>query len=486
GWVGAAIGSAQGSRGTHGLQPPDSGEYNPCMLRRNFVTSTAAGMTALSSSRVLGANDRINMALVGCGGRGRGVARDIREAGNVAYIAVADVYKTNAGTAREWAGADAKSFQDFRKALELKDVDAVHIATPDHWHAIASILACQAGKDVYVEKPASLTIREGRAMVNAARKHKRIVNVGTQHRSAPHFMKIAEMIQRGDIGQVKFVRIWNYANHTLFPMSPMPDRDPPAGLDWDMYLGPSPKVPFNQKRFLGSFRYFWDYSGGYITDFGNHRLDTMQQIMNVSAPHTISASGGLYVVKDGRETPDFVSVTYEYDGFIATYEGSNLNSYGMGGRTPAHRYYNSRGEWDQPNGMAFYGTEAVLVAERIGWEIFPEPDTATMGRRRSEGEAPPVPARKRSPNNKRMWENVAEPTKAHAANFIESLRSRKTPNADIEIGHRGTSVALLGNIAMRTGKKLRWDAKKEEFTGAADASAMLTRNLRKPWDLIKL
>jgi predicted dehydrogenase len=234
-----------------------------------------------------------------------------------------------------------------------------------------------------------------------------------------------------------------------------------------MYLGPSPKVPFNPNRFLGSFRYFWDYSGGYITDFGNHRLDTMQQIMGVSAPHTISASGGVLVLKDDRETPDFLTVTYEYDGFIATYEGSNLNTHGMGGRTPGHRYYNSRGEWDQPNGIAFYGTEATIFAERIGWEIFPEPP-------------------KGASSVKRMWENVEEPSKAHALNFVECVRSRKPPNADIEIGHRSTSVALLGNIAMKTGKKLHWDAKKEEFTGASDASAMLTRNLRKPWDLIKV
>jgi predicted dehydrogenase len=188
------------------------------MLRRNFVQTSGVVMTALSTSRILGANDRLNVGLIGCGGRGRYVARLIREAPNVAYTAVADVYTKNGESAREWAGPDARFFQDFRKLLELKDVDAIHIATPDHWHAIASVLACQAGKDVYVEKPTSLTIREGRAMVKAARKYNRIVSVGTQHRSAPHFMKIAEMIQRGDLGQVKFVRVWNYANRITRPM----------------------------------------------------------------------------------------------------------------------------------------------------------------------------------------------------------------------------------------------------------------------------
>jgi predicted dehydrogenase len=456
----------------------------PDMLRRNFVKASGLGVTALSASRVLGANDRINLGLIGCGGRGRGVARTLRDNNsNVAYTAVADVYTVNAGLAREWAGSDAKSFHDFRKLLELKEVDAVHIATPDHWHAIASVLACQAGKDVYVEKPTSLTVREGRAMVNAARKYNRIVDVGTQHRSAPHFMKIAGIIQRGDIGEVRFIRVWNYAYHTPGQLRKSTE-DTPKELDWDMYLGPSPKVPFDRNRFLGSFRYFWDYSGGYITDFGNHRLDTMQQIMNVSAPHTISASGGVFVVKDGRETPDFLTVTYEYDNFIVTYEGSNLNTHGMGGRTPGHRYYNSRGEWDQPNGIAFYGTEATIFAERIGWEIFPEPAPG-MGRRRGTEEGAPPPALRAS-KVKRMWENVEEPTRLHTVNFIESLRSRKAPHADIEIGHRSTSMCLLGNIAMKTGKKLKWDAKKEDFIGASDASAMLTRPLRKPYDWIKL
>src|SRR5215467_8256733 len=376
------------------------------MDRRDFLRgASAAGMTALSASRVLGANDRINIGLIGCGGRGRYVARLMRDGSpNVAYTAVADVYNKNADIAREWAGSDARSFPDFRRLLELKDVDAVHIATPDHWHAIATVLACEAGKDVYVEKPTSLTLREGRVMVNAARRYNRIVQVGTQHRSAPHFQKIAEMIQRGDIGEVKFVRVWNYANQTPDGIGRKPVQAPPEGLDWDMYLGPSPKVAFNPNRFLGSFRYFWDYSGGYITDFGNHRLDTMQQIMGVTAPKVISATGGKYVLQDDRETPDFLTVTYEYDGFTATYEGSNLNGYGMGGRTPGHRYYNARGESDQPNGIAFYGTEATIYAERIGWEIFPEPETPAFSPRRAAANQPPKPARAASV--KRMWENV--------------------------------------------------------------------------------
>jgi predicted dehydrogenase len=437
------------------------------MRRRTFLAASGVGLTALSASRVLGANDRVNVGLIGCGGRGRYVARLMHEVENVAFTGVADVYQTNAEAAREWAGADAACVQDFRKLLDRKDIDAVLIATPDHWHAIACVLACESGKDVYVEKPTSLTLREGRAMVEAARQHGRVVQVGTQHRSARHFRKVAEMIQSGAIGPVKFVRIWNYVNQTPNGIGRKPDSEPPEGLDWDMYLGPSPKVPFNPNRFLRTFRYFWDYSGGYITDFGNHRLDSMQQSMSVSAPRFISAAGGKYLIDDDRETPDLMTVTYEYDSFIVNYEGSNLNGFGVGGRTPGMKYYNARGEWDRPNGMAFYGTEATVFADRIGWEIFPETG-------------------KRASGIQREWENEAEPTRAHTANFVECVRSRKRPNADIEIGHRSTSVALLGNIAMKTRRRLEWNAEKEDFVDAPDASAMLTRVLRKPWDLIQL
>ena len=349
--------------------------------------------------------------------------------------------------------------------LELKDVDAVHIATPDHWHASIAILACAAGKDVYIEKPTSLTVREGRAMVEAARKHNRIVQVGNP---APLGAALPEDRRNdpGRRGRTREVRTrLELRQRVAQRHRPQARRRtaPPAWIG-TCTSARRRKSLTTRNRFLYTFRYFWDYSGGYITDFGNHRLDTMQEIMGATAPKTISATGGKYVLTDDRETPDFLTVTYEYDNFICTYEGSNLNGYGMGGRTPGQRYYNARGQWDQPNGIAFYGTRATVFAERIGWEAYPEPNS-------------PV---------KRSFENVEEPTRAHTVDFIESVRSRKPPNADIEIGHRGTTVALLGNIAMKTGKKLHWDAKVEAFTNAPEANAMLTRTLRKPWDLIRL
>jgi predicted dehydrogenase len=424
------------------------------MHRRAFLA------TALSATRILGANDRVRVGLIGCGGRGRYVAKFMSESPNAQFVAFADVYQNSAAEAKAWAGGEASQFQDFRKLLELKDVDAVQVATPDHWHGLVAVLACQAGKDVYVEKPISHNIAEGRAMVQAARKYKRVVFAGTQQRSAPHFAELANLVQSGGIGKVHLVRVWNFSNMLPDGIGRVPDSDPPNGLDWDMYLGPAPKVPYNRKRFQSTFRWFWDYAGGTITDFGTHRFDTVHQIMGADRPVGVSATGGRYELKDAGEMPDTMEVTYEYPGFLLQYEMSNINSHGMGGRTPGMKYYHGVREDDRPHGMAFYGSEGTIFADRIGFDVYPEADKV-----------------------KRRHENTIDATSIHAKRFIEAVRNRTTYNADIEVGHRATTVALLGNIAMKTGEKLRWDAEKET-TNSAAANKMLRRQARKPWDLL--
>ncbi|MBI1792141.1 MAG: Gfo/Idh/MocA family oxidoreductase [Acidobacteria bacterium] len=425
------------------------------MNRRTFLATAAA------AQRVVGANDRVRVGLIGCGGRGRYVARQMRETPGVEFVATADVYKTNAEAAREWAGPEARAYPDFRRLLERKDVDAVLIATPDHWHAITMILSCQAGKDVYVEKPLAHNIREGQAMLAAARRYQRVVQTGMQHRSAPHFREVQEIVRSGKLGDVRYVRVWNYSN--MFPrgIGKPADAEPPEGLDWDFYCGPAPKVPYNRARFLGSFRWFWDYANGYITDFGTHRLDTVRQVMNAEAPLTVAAAGGRFSLRDAGEMPDTLQVTYEFPGFVLSYEACNLNAHGVGGRTAGMRYYNARGTDDRPNGQAYYGTNGALFADRVGYEIYPEGDRI-----------------------ERKFMNSTDATALHARNFIECVRSRQKPNADIEIGHRSTIVPLLGNIAWKTGKKLRWDGVKEEFQNDPEASRLLGRAARKPWDLV--
>jgi predicted dehydrogenase len=451
------------------------------MKRRSFIKQTTAALstTAISSTRILGANDRVVVALIGCGGRGTEVADQMRKAPGAQYGAFCDVYPPNAEQAKGRLNPSGVTLNDFRKVLEMKEIDAVHIATPDHWHAIPTVMACEAGKDVYVEKPLAHNIKEGRAMAAAAKKHKRIVQTGMQQRSAPHYAEVERIIQSGELGEVRFVRIWNYSNLTPYGIGVAKDSAPPEGLDWDFYLGPAPKVPFNKNRFLRTYRWFWDYAGGSITDFGTHRFDTMQQIMHVQAPKTVSASGGRFTMKDGGEMPDIIQATYEYEGFILSYEACNLNAHGMGGRRPEMAYYQMRGAEDRPNGEAYYGTNGVIIADRIGFEIYPEPKA--MAKRDGSQDV-----KTRTTEFRIQSRQVAakDATDLHTRNFIECVRSRKTPAADIEIGHRSTTVAHLGNIAYKSGRKVIWDAAKEDFVNDPEASKLLSRKARKPWDLI--
>jgi len=385
----------------------------------------------------------------------------MKEAPGAEFVAVADVYEPFTERAREWAGGGAERYKDFRRLLERKDVDAVLVATPDHWHIPAAVLACQAGKDVYVEKPVTHNVREGRKIIEAARRGGRIVQAGTQHRSSPHFAECARLVQSGELGEVRYVRVWNFMSRFPEGLGRVPDSEPPAGLDWDFYCGPAPLRPFNARRFGPTFRQFWDYSGGMITDFGTHRFDTVHQIMGVDTPLTVSASGGRFSMKDSGEMPDTLQATYEYPGFIMSYETSDLNAHGLGGRTPGMKYYNARGAEDRPHGEAYYGTNGALFADRIGFEIYPERDRV-----------------------KRRQTNVADATSPHARAFVECVRSRKTPPATIEMGHRATLIGHLGNIAFKTGRKLKWDAAREEFPSDSEASKLLGREARKPWNLI--
>ncbi len=440
------------------------------MLRRE-----AFGITALSAMNVMGANDRVRVGLIGCGGRGRYVSRLMREAPGVEFAGVADVYEKNVNAAREWAGAGCQAHADFRQMLERKDIDAVLVATPDHWHATATVLACAAGKDVYTEKPLAHNIREGRAMVQAARRYNRVVQAGMQHRSSPHFAEAAEVVQSGKLGKVHFVRVWNYINMIPRGIGRQLDEPVPHGLNWDMYCGPAPLVHYNRKRFLSTYRWFWDYSGGYITDYGTHRLDTVHQIMGVNAPKTAVATGGRFALDDAGEMPDVLTVTYEYPGFVMIYEGINVNGYGLGVRTPGMKYYNARGPLDRPNGMAFYGTNGTLLADRVGYEIMPELSSSGW---------PPPAAGEPEYRMERRSMNTTDATGLHARSFIDCVRSRNRPAADIEVGHRSTIIPHLGNISYKTGLKLKWDAAREDFDNQPEASKLLGRTPRKPWDLI--
>jgi predicted dehydrogenase len=435
--------------------------------RRDFVKWSAAGVIAgrvviqptRRDDRVRGANDRVVVALIGAGRQGVSDLGNAIKQPDVSVAAICDVYKPNLSNGMQ-AAPGAQAYGDFRRVLERKDIDAVIIATPDHWHPLQTIMACEAGKDVYVEKPIGVSVAEGRRMVDAARRYKRIVQTGTQQRSGKHFQQAAELVKAGRIGTVTQVRTWNFGNESPAGIGNPPDTPPPADLDWDMWLGPAPKRPFNQNRFgvapdkWSSFRWFWDYAGGMMTDWGVHWLDIVQLVMGVDAPQFASASGGKFALTDNRETPDTLIATFQYPRFICTYENRVVNAAPLDLKS---------------NGMLFHGTDGTMFVDRQGLEILPE--------KRKTGE---TSVDRTEPLT---VENSNQHHLDHMKNFIDCVRSRNTPIADIETGHRSTSTALLGNIAYRTGRRIEWDGAKERIVGDPKASAFLMREYRRPWKL---
>jgi predicted dehydrogenase len=431
--------------------------------RRDFVKTLALGAAALapaakSHARTAGANDRIGVGMIGVGRMSRGHLENLLAEPDAEVRALCDVYEPNLRFAAAKA-PDANTYTDFREVLGRDDIDVVVIGAPDHWHALATVMACDAGKDVYVEKPTSVAIVEGRRMVEAARRNDRIVQVGTQQRSAPHFKYAAELVRGGTLGDVTFVRTWNYGNDAPDGIGSPPDGAVPEGLDWDMWLGPAPEVPFNENRFgvflnddleyqrWASFRWFWDYAGGMMTDWGVHLIDIVQWAMDVDAPETVSTHGGKLVLTDNRQTPDTLQATYRYPGFVCTYENRVANGFPLDGH---------------PYGISFHGTEATMFLDRGGFQIVPE----------GEDEGVPMQAQSLPASHAR-----------HMRNFLDCVKSRQAPISDIEIGHRSTSTAILGNIAYRTGHQISWDAKSETIQGDEEASKLLGLAYRAPWAL---
>jgi predicted dehydrogenase len=431
--------------------------------RRDFLKTSAAAAgasAALSQApalgQVRGANDRIIVGVIGIGGQGRANLRNFLQQPEVELAAVCEVHPDSlARAARDRLLTapfeKASKHKDFREILDHKDINAVIISTPDHWHALPTIMACQAGKDVYVEKPLALTIHEGRKMVEAARKHQRVIQVGTQQRSGVHFQQAVEIVHSGKLGQICHVRTWNFSNEE--GIGNPPDSNPPPGLDWDLWLGPAPKVPYNKNRCLYTFRWFWDYSGGKLTDWGTHLIDIVQWAMNVHAPLTATAAGGKYVLKDNRETPDTLHVSYEYPGFLLTYETRTTNGRGLDGRG---------------YGILFHGTDATLFVDRGGFEVIPE-----TKREKDVNVARTLP----------LSRGTSEQSLAHIRNFLDCMKSRQRPNSDVEAAHYATATPHLGNIAFLTQRKLRWDAAREQIIGDAEANKMVSKPYRAPWKL---
>lgn len=428
------------------------------LSRRQFVQNAATATAALAATpRLLaqsrGANEKIVLGLIGCGGMGRSNMNSFLKRPGVELAAVCDVDEKHLEQASAdvvKAGRPAPTvFKDYRKLLERKDVDAVIIATPDHWHAVPFIDACEAGKDIYCEKPISHSFVEARAMMAAAKHFKRVVQVGTWQRSVPHFQKAIEFVQSGALGEISVCRAW-FVNPTggwLKSIGREPAQTPPASLDWDFWLGPAPKVPYTPNRAHFHWRWFFDYGGGLMTDWGVHMIDIVLLGMRDTDPLTVSAAGGKFVLDDDRDTPDTMQALYRFPKWNLIWENRFNNGRGLDG---------GRG-----HGAEFIGSKGTLVVDRTDYQWFPE---------KSEHAGPPP-----SPKG----ENT------HWQNFLDCVRSREKPRSDIESMGKTTLLCHLGNIALRTEQVLRWDAAKQDIANKAVVKNCHSyeRPYRAPWKL---
>ncbi len=406
-------------------------------------------------------NDKLTVGLIGAGGMGMGDLRDMLRIPEVDCLAIADVdtrrVEKNREAVEKLRGRKPDGYQDFRRIIERKDIDMVIVGTPDHWHALPTVMACQEGKDVYCEKPLATSIAEGRVMVKAAEKYGRIVQVGTQQRSAKHFQDAVEYVQSGKLGKIRNVKAWAYIDWTGALGNPA-NATPPPEVDYDMWLGPAVKRPFNPARFHFTFRWFWDYSGGLMTDWGAHMVDVVMWAMKED-PVGAMATGGKYGYPDDiMETPDTQQSIVEFPSFSMTWE---------------HMLGCGQGPWQREHGCEFHGEDGILVVDRGGWEVHPE--TEAIGKPKFY-KMTPVPRQGGS----------SDYHFTHVKDFVDCVKSRKQPVANVALHHKSVNACHLANIAARLRTQIRWDAKTETASGHPDVSQYVERPYRDPWKLPEL
>ena len=428
-------------------------EQQQDVTRRDFIrdaakvaagvaVSSAAAKTAKASTyksilpqTVFGANERLLTGHIGVGGMGKRNLQFCMMRDDIRPIAVCDLWEPHRNQAVEIVSNEydaPTTHVYFEELIENKDIDAVVVVTPDHWHTIPSMMACDAGKDVWCEKPLTTSIAEGQPLIDAVRRNNRILQCGNFQRSGAHFQEAVEMVRSGYIGKVARVETWIHDGKKLDEIGNPPDGDPPEGLDWDRYLGWTQKVPFNQNRFIYNFRWFLNYSGGKMTDWGAHLIDIVLWAMGEEKkPKRIAATGGKFVMTDNRTTPDTLDVLYEFDDYVLSFSNRVWNGF-----VERNRY-----------GIMFYGTLGTLYLDRTGYEVFPF---------RANGGCEP-----------KKIEGVREGdmNTAHWQNFVECVKSRKDPISFVESAFNTAKICHMGTTAWRVGSELEWDAEKERFTG---------------------
>jgi predicted dehydrogenase len=428
------------------------------ITRRSFAKVGAAatlGLTAAQYARAQGANERIQLGWLGVANRGGQLITAFSKHDDCEVAAICDVDKRTLAKAADRLGGKPATYTDFRDLIARKDLQGVVIATPEHWHAIQTIDACNAGKDVYVEKPLSITVYEGRKMVEAARRNNRVVQVGTQRRSGKIHTQAHDLIASGGIGKVTVSRAYHRSNMTPTGIGHAPPTEPPPELDWDMWLGPRPMRPYQATIAPYKFRW-WHLYSSQTANNGVHYLDMIRWFNDDLAPTSLCAMGGRYAVDDDRTIPDTLEVTFEFP-------AGRLVVFGM---------YETCGNQTLAMGrnIELRGTKGTLFPTDRSFEVLPESGGQFQSQeRRME----PI----------KVTGSDGDMTAQHARNFLDCMKSRAKPNADVEDGHRSTTMSLLAKISWLTRIRLEWDPEREQITNSEEANSMLHYEYRKPWKL---
>ena len=438
------------------------------MDRREFLQSSAAGVTVaavLAGAPVAkaAASERVRIGVMGGGGRALSLNRTFASNENVEIVAIADIDPDRLAPAlkdvEQRQGSAPRAERDFRRMIDDKSIDALVVGTPDHWHAIPTILACQAGKDVYVEKPDGHNIVEGQRMIAALKKHKRVVQMGSQHRSTERIKSALAYIKTGVLGRCLVAKAWESSKQGPIGF-PADEPNPPAGVDYEMWMGPAPKRPFNRNRFHGRWRWFFDYGTGDLGNDGVHRLDVAFAALNAACeaqgdkplvlPRKIHSAGGKWYFDDAQEFPDTLQVSYEYHAGdtpkLLTYEMRIWAPYRME---------------NESEGSAVYGDKGYIVIGNSGWRVYTTRNELIKEVKGDSFEGP------------------------HVQNFVDCIKSRQKPNCDLEtVGHPASVLCHAGNISARVGRQVILDPVTETFENDDEANALRTRpEYRKPWVL---
>ncbi|QDU11777.1 Glucose--fructose oxidoreductase precursor [Gimesia aquarii] len=422
--------------------------------RRQFLDRSArnaagmaAGVVGLASNVSLAEsspNERVVLAGIGVRGQGKFLTSSMAGFSDVRFKTICDVDESVIPAAmksiEKAQGVGPNFVTDFRHVLDDPEIDGVVIATPDHWHALMAIMACQAGKDVYVEKPVSHNFNEGMKIIEAGRKHQRVIQSGIHQRSGAHFQSAVDFVRSGKLGNVKLAKAWMI--HRRKPIGKKKNASIPTGVNYDLWLGPAAKRPFNPNRFHYNWHWFWDYGTGEMGNWGVHMLDIARWGLGVELPEKISASGGKYFFDDDQETPDTQTVQFSYADKTLLWEHRLWSVHGMEGRNAA---------------AAFYGDRGTLVVDRGGWKVYDQKEAATSG--------------------------TSDQAVTHHRNFVDCIKTRNRPTSDIEIGHTSSALCHLGNIAYRVGREIHFDKKQACFVNDEQANGFLGREYRQNWEL---